>query len=253
MRKQIAAANWKMNLTYPQAENLLSDILNAKIDLKENQQAVFAVAFPYLIMVNSLLARSDNYFAAAQNCYNKKSGAYTGEISAEMLHSVDIEYCVIGHSERREYFGESNQVLAEKINLCLEYDITPIFCCGEPLSVRDAGTQNDYVAKQLKESLFHLTAGQLEKIVIAYEPIWAIGTGKTATTEQAQEMHAYLRSVLAKQYGKNVADLVSILYGGSVKAGNAKELFSCADVDGGLVGGASLIAADFIQIIHSLK
>ena len=253
MRKQIAAANWKMNLTYPQAENLLSDILNAKIDLKENQQAVFAVPFPYLIMVNSLLARSDNYFAAAQNCYNKKSGAYTGEISAEMLHSVDIEFCVIGHSERREYFSEGNQVLAEKINLCLEYDITPIFCCGEPLSVREAGTQNDYVAKQLKESLFHLTADQLEKIVIAYEPIWAIGTGKTATTEQAQEMHAYLRSVLAKQYGKNVADLISILYGGSVKAGNAKELFSCADVDGGLVGGASLIAADFVQIIHSLK
>jgi len=253
MRKQIAAANWKMNLTYPQAENLLSDILNAKIDLKENQQAVFAVPFPYLIMVNSLLARSDNYFAAAQNCYSKKSGAYTGEISAEMLHSIDVEYCVIGHSERREYFAESNEVLAEKINLCLEYDITPIFCCGEPLSVRDAGTQNDHVAKQLKESLFHLAADQLEKIVIAYEPIWAIGTGKTATTEQAQEMHAYLRSVLAKQYGKNVADLISILYGGSVKAGNAKELFSCTDVDGGLVGGASLIAADFIQIIHSLK
>lgn len=253
MRKQIAAANWKMNLTYPQAENLLADILNAKINLKENQQAVFAVPSPYLIMVNSLLATSDNYFAAAQNCYNKKSGAYTGEISAEMLHSIGIEYCVIGHSERREYFAESNQALAEKINLCLEYDITPIFCCGEPLAIREAGTQNDYVAKQLKESLFHLTADQLEKIVIAYEPIWAIGTGKTATTEQAQEMHAYLRSVLAKQYGKNVADLISILYGGSVKAGNAKELFSCADVDGGLVGGASLIAADFIQIIHSLK
>ena len=253
MRKQIAAANWKMNLTYPQAENLLSDILNANIDLKENQQAVFAVPFPYLIMTNALLATKDNYFASAQNCYNKKSGAYTGEISAEMLHSIDIEFCVIGHSERREYFAESNQVLAEKINLCLEYDITPIFCCGEPLSIREAGTQNEHVAKQLEESLFHLSADQLEKIVIAYEPIWAIGTGKTATTEQAQEMHAYLRSVLAKQYGKNVADLISILYGGSVKAGNAKELFSCADVDGGLVGGASLIAADFIQIIHSLK
>jgi triosephosphate isomerase len=253
MRKQIAAANWKMNLTYPQAENLLTDILNANIDLKENQQAVFAVPSPYLIMTNAVLATKDNYFAAAQNCYNKKSGAYTGEISAEILHSLDIEYCVIGHSERREYFGENNKTLAEKINLCLEYDITPIFCCGEPLSIREANTQNNYVETQLKESLFHLTADQLEKIVIAYEPIWAIGTGKTATTEQAQEMHAYLRSVLAKQYGKNVADLISILYGGSVKAGNAKELFSCADVDGGLVGGASLIAADFIQIIHSLK
>jgi triosephosphate isomerase len=170
-----------------------------------------------------------------------------------MLHSIGIEYCVIGHSERREYFGENNKTLAEKIDICLEYDITPIFCCGEPLSIREANTQNSYVETQLKESLFHLTADQLEKIVIAYEPIWAIGTGKTATTAQAQEMHAYLRSVLAKQYGKNVADLISILYGGSVKAGNAKELFGCADVDGGLVGGASLIAADFIQIIRSLK
>jgi triosephosphate isomerase len=253
MRKQIAAANWKMNLTYPQAENLLTDVLNTNIDLKENQQAVFAVPSPYLIMTNAVLATKDNYFAAAQNCYNKKSGAYTGEISAEMLHSLDIQYCVIGHSERREYFGENNKTLAEKINLCLEYDITPIFCCGEPLSIREANTQNNYVETQLKESLFHLAADQLEKIVIAYEPIWAIGTGKTATTEQAQEMHVYLRSVLAEQYGKNVADLISILYGGSVKAGNAKELFSCADVDGGLVGGASLIAADFIQIIRALK
>ncbi|HSZ84415.1 MAG TPA: triose-phosphate isomerase [Puia sp.] len=253
MRKQIAAANWKMNLTYPQAENLLTDILNANIDLKENQQAVFAVPSPYLIMTNEVLATKDNYFTAAQNCYNKKSGAFTGEISAEILHSIDIEYCVIGHSERREYFGENNKMLAEKIDLCLEYDITPIFCCGEPLSIREANAQNSYVETQLKESLFHLAADQLEKIVIAYEPIWAIGTGKTATTAQAQEMHAYLRSVLAKQYGKNVADLISILYGGSVKAGNAKELFSCADVDGGLVGGASLIAADFIQIIQSLK
>ena len=242
-----------MNLTYPQAENLLTDILNENIALKENQLAVFAVPSPYLIMTNAVLATKDNYFAAAQNCYNKKSGAYTGEISAEMIHSLDIQYCVIGHSERREYFGEDNKTLAEKINLCLEYDITPIFCCGEPLSIREASTQNNYVETQLKESLFHLTADQLEKIVIAYEPIWAIGTGKTATTEQAQEMHAYLRSVLAKQYGKNVADLISILYGGSVKAGNAKELFSCADVDGGLVGGASLIAADFIQIIRALK
>jgi triosephosphate isomerase len=249
MRKQIAAANWKMNLTYPQAENLLTDVLNANIDLKEDQQAVFAVPSPYLIMTNAVLAKKDNYFAAAQNCYNKRSGAYTGEISAEMLHSLNIQYCVVGHSERREYFGENNKTLAEKIDLCLEYDITPIFCCGEPLSIREANTQNNYVETQLKGSLFHLSADQLEKIVIAYEPIWAIGTGKTASTEQAQEMHAYLRSVLAKQYGRNIADLISILYGGSVKAGNAKELFSCADVDGGLVGGASLIAADLRQIL----
>jgi|SRR5579871_368682 len=253
MRKQIAAANWKMNLTYPQAENLLTDVLNAQIELKEDQQAIFAVPSPYLMMANAAVASKDNYFIAAQNCYNKKSGAYTGEISTEMLHSLNIEYCVIGHSERREYFGESNQMLAEKINLCLEFEITPIFCCGEPLTIREAATQNNYVENQLRESLFHLTPDQLQKIVIAYEPIWAIGTGKTASTEQAQEMHAYLRSVLAKQYGQNLADNISILYGGSVKSGNAKELFSCEDVDGGLVGGASLIAADFIKIIQSLK
>jgi len=253
MRKQIAAANWKMNLTYRQGEQLLDDILNAKISLKDQQLVVFAVPFPYLIMVNSEIADAKNYFVAAQNCYTKKSGAYTGEVSAEMLQSIGIKFCVLGHSERREYFAESNQMLAEKINICLAYDIAPIFCCGEPLSIRESGTQNSYVEKQLKESLFHLSTEQIRKIIIAYEPIWAIGTGKTATTEQAQEMHSYLRSVLAKQFGDDVADELSILYGGSVKANNAKELFSSPDVDGGLVGGASLIAGDFIEITRALK
>ena len=170
-----------------------------------------------------------------------------------MLQSINVPNCIVGHSERREYFNETNQVLAEKVNRCLEAGITPVFCCGEPLSIREAGTQNEFVAVQLKESIFHLSAEQLKLIVIAYEPIWAIGTGKTATTEQAQEMHAYLRSVLAKQYSLAVADEISILYGGSVKANNAKELFGCPDVDGGLVGGASIIATDFIKIIQSLK
>ena len=253
MRKQIAAANWKMNLTYQQGEQLLDEVLNAEISLNSHQQVVFAVPFPYLIMANSEIAELKNYFVAAQNCYSKKSGAFTGEVSAEMLESIGIKYCVLGHSERREYFTESNQFLAEKINICLSYNITPIFCCGEPLTIREAGTQNSFVETQLKESLFHLSTEQINKIVIAYEPIWAIGTGKTATTEQAQEMHAYLRKVLSKQFGAPVADDLSILYGGSVKAGNAKELFSCPDVDGGLVGGASLIATDFIQIIRALK
>jgi triosephosphate isomerase (TIM) len=253
MRKQIAAANWKMNCTYQQAESLLDDILNDHIELKKNQQVIFAVPFPYLIMANSEVAEEENYFVSAQNCYHQKSGAYTGEVSAEMLQSISIHHCIIGHSERREFFSESNEVLASKINICLEFEITPIFCCGEPLSIRDAGTQNDYVEVQLKESLFHLSEVDIQRIIIAYEPIWAIGTGKTATTAQAQEMHAYLRSVLERQYGSLVADNISILYGGSVKAGNASELFSCADVDGGLVGGASLIAADFISIIKSLK
>lgn len=253
MRKQIAAANWKMNLTYQQAEKLLDDILGAEISLQDHQQAIFAVPAPYLIMARSEVSEEKNYFAAAQNIYHKKSGAFTGEVSAEMIHSLKINYCVIGHSERREYFAESNEVLAQKVNLCLENYITPIFCCGEALNIREAGTQNDFVAQQLSESLYHLSPEKISSIVIAYEPIWAIGTGKTATTEQAQEMHAHIRSVIAGRYGAQVADKISILYGGSVKANNAKEIFSCPDVDGGLVGGASLVAADFIEIIKSLK
>jgi len=253
MRTQIAAANWKMNLTFQQGEKLLDDILAAKIKLKDHQKTIFAVPFPYLTMTRSEVADEKNYYAAAQNCYHKKSGAYTGEVSVEMLHSLQINYCVVGHSERREYFSESNAVLADKVNLCLESFITPIFCCGEALAIREAGAQNDFVAQQLKDSLFHLTAEDIKTIVIAYEPIWAIGTGKTASTAQAQEMHAHLRSVIASQYGKAIANVVPVLYGGSVKANNAKELFSCPDVDGGLVGGASLVAADFIEIIRSLK
>jgi triosephosphate isomerase (TIM) len=253
MRKQIAAANWKMNLTFQQGEKLLDDILIERIQLAFHQHAIFAVPFPYLIMASSEVADEKNYGVAAQNCYYKKSGAYTGEISAEMLRSIGIAYCIVGHSERREYFNETNDVLAEKVNRCLEEFITPIFCCGEPLAVREAGTQNDFVAAQLKESLFHLPADKIKDIIIAYEPIWAIGTGKTATADQAQEIHAYLRSVIAAQYGVGIADEVSILYGGSVKAGNAKELFGLPDVDGGLVGGASLVPAEFTAIIRALK
>ncbi|MEO5590921.1 MAG: triose-phosphate isomerase [Chitinophagaceae bacterium] len=253
MRKQIAAANWKMNCSYQQAEKLLDDILKPGIQLELHQQVLFAVPFPYLIMANSEVSDEINYDIAAQNCYTKKSGAYTGEVSAEILDSVNIKYCIIGHSERREYFNESNQMLAEKLNILLEFGITPVFCCGEPLNIREAGTQNSYVETQLRESLFHLSDAQVSQIIIAYEPIWAIGTGKTATTAQAQEIHAYLRSVLAKQYGKPVANDISILYGGSVKAANAKELFASEDVDGGLVGGASLNALEFIAIIEALK
>src|SRR6185436_471572 len=244
MRTQIAAANWKMNLTFQQGEKLLDEILAAEIKLKAHQKTIFAVPFPYLTMTRSEVTDEKNYYAAAQNCYHKKSGAFTGEVSVEMLHSLNITYCVVGHSERREYFGETNAMLAEKINLCLENFITPVFCCGEALAIRDAGTQNEFVAQQLNESLFHLSPEQLKKIVIAYEPIWAIGTGKTATTDQAQEMHAHLRSIIARHYGEEIANEIPILYGGSVKANNAKELFNCPDVDGGLVGGASLVGKD---------
>jgi triosephosphate isomerase len=253
MRKQIAAANWKMNLSYQEAEKLLDEILDEKLEIGNNQQVIFAVPFPYLIMANSEVADEKGYAIAAQNCYNKISGAYTGEVSVEMLQSVGIKYCIIGHSERREYFNESNQILAEKLDLCLQHQITPVFCCGESLSIRENGTQNDYVETQLRESLFHLDEDELQKIIIAYEPIWAIGTGKTATANQAQEMHAHIRSVLQKQYGEAVANNISILYGGSVKANNAKELFGNEDVDGGLVGGASLVAKEFTEIIKALK
>ena len=253
MRKQIAAANWKMNCTYQQAEKLLDEVLQSEVNLSYGSEVIFAVPFPYLIMANSEVADEPNYSVAAQNCHQKKSGAYTGEVSAEMLKSLSITYCIIGHSERREYFLETNQMLAEKINTCLEFDITPIFCCGEPLSVREAGNQNAYVENQLIESLFHLSKEQVKKIIIAYEPIWAIGTGKTASTQQAQEMHAYLRSILSKKYSAEIADEISILYGGSVKASNAVELMACPDVDGGLVGGASLNSKEFIEIMKALK
>lgn len=253
MRKQIAAANWKMNMTYQQGEKLLDEIMQAKIQLDFHQQVIFAVPFPYLIMATSGVADDMNYAVAAQNCSDKKNGAYTGEVSAEMLQSLGIRYCIVGHSERREYFLENNKVLAEKVNICLQHEITPIFCCGESLRIREENNQDQYVQQQLEESLFHLTPAQIRTIIIAYEPIWAIGTGKTATTEQAQEMQKHLRSVIQSKYGTEVADEIPILYGGSVKANNAAELFACPDVDGGLVGGASLIAQDFVQIIKALK
>ena len=253
MRKQIAAANWKMNLTLQQGEKLLDDIIALPHQLNKHQETVFAVPFPYLAMAQNKIAGRKNVFIAAQNCYNKKSGAYTGETSVEMLLSLGVHHVVLGHSERREYFNESNHFLAEKVNICLENNIIPIFCCGEALSVREANGQNEFVAKQLEESLFHLSAAQIQKVVIAYEPSWAIGTGKTASSAQAQEIHAFIRSQFAAKYGDAVADNLSVLYGGSVKANNARELFSQPDVDGGLIGGASLIAEEFNAIINSLK
>ena len=253
MRKQIAAANWKMNLTIEKAETLLTDILKENITPTDNGEVIFAVPFPYLQMANEKVKGKERYAVAAQNCSNKKSGAYTGEVSVEMLDSININYVVVGHSERREYYGETNAMLAEKVDLCLAQNITPIFCCGEALEIREKEGQNDFVRQQLEESLYHLTAEQLKKIIIAYEPIWAIGTGKTASSEQAQQMHAFVRSVLAGKWGAETAAAISILYGGSVKASNAKELFNCTDVDGGLVGGASLVATEFVQIINALK
>jgi triosephosphate isomerase len=253
MRKQIAAANWKMNLTLTEGEALL-DAINAKPhSLAPNQEAIFAVPFPYISMAQAKVGDKTNVYVAAQNCSNKLSGAYTGEVSVTMLQSMCVKYVVIGHSERREYFNESNELLAQKVNICLENKTTPLFCCGEPLEIRESATQNEYVAKQLADSLFHLNANSIKHVVIAYEPIWAIGTGKTASSDQAQEMHAFIRSHIASKYGATIADSISILYGGSVKSANAIEIFSQPDVDGGLVGGASLIADEFVAIINALK
>ena len=253
MRKQIAAANWKMNLTYQKAEELLKAFLSIPHNLSEDHIAVFAVPAPYLHMAANKIAAEKHMYIAAQNVYSKKSGAYTGEVSVEMLDSLGVEYAIVGHSERRQYFNEDNALLAEKIKICLEHNIIPIFCCGEALPVREQNAQNDFVTGQLQDSLFDLSEEQIKKVVIAYEPIWAIGTGKTASSLQAQEMHAHIRSQLGAKYGAEVADSISILYGGSVKGANAKEIFSQPDVDGGLVGGASLNAEEFMQIVQGLK
>jgi len=253
MRKQIAAANWKMNLSFAQAETLLNELVVSAHSLGAHQEAIFAVPSIYIPLAIAKLANKSNVYVAAQNCHQKESGAYTGEISASMLQSIGVKHIIIGHSERREYFAESDALLAEKVNAILAIASTPIFCCGEPLAIREAATQNAFVEAQLKNSLFHLSAEDIVKVVIAYEPIWAIGTGKTATSAQAQDIHAYIRSCFASKYGETVANEISILYGGSVKASNAKEIFSQTDVDGGLVGGASLVATEFTAIINALS
>ena len=253
MRKQIAAANWKMNLTLQEAEKLADEILATDHSLGNDQLAIFGVPFPYLISIKEKFAGKQNVYVAAQNCSANKNGAYTGEVSASMLQSIGLKYVIVGHSERREYNHEDNAVLAKKVDIAFENGLEPIFCCGEPLSIREAETQNSYVETQLSESLFHLSAEAITNFIIAYEPIWAIGTGLTASSAQAQEMHAHIRNVLATTYGQEVADTISILYGGSVKAANAKEIFGQPDVDGGLIGGASLVATEFAAIINSLK
>jgi len=253
MRKQIAAANWKMNCTLQQANDLLDGLIKENISISPDREVIVAVPFPYLMMAKEKLKNSIGFKVAAQNCYTKFSSAFTGEVSAAMLESIAVDYVIIGHSERREIFGEDNKMLAQKVDACLSNNLKPIFCCGEPLQIRENETQNEYVETQIKEGLFHLQSDKMENFVVAYEPIWAIGTGKTATAEQAQEMQQHIRNVFKEKYGEAIAQSISILYGGSVKASNAKEIFSKPDVDGGLVGGASLIVAEFASIIKSLK
>lgn len=251
MRKKIIAGNWKMNKTLEEGKVLASEVVNiAKDELRDDVQLVLCTPFVHLNALQSILAGS-TVASGAQNCSNYVSGAYTGETSAAMLKSIGVDYVILGHSERREYFGETDSLLAEKVDIALENELIPIFCCGEPLDVREKNGQQSYVQQQIKESLFHLSAEDFGKIVIAYEPIWAIGTGKTASSDQAQEMHAAIRTQITEQYGEEVANNTSILYGGSMKPGNAEELLACMDVDGGLIGGASLKSRDFVDIAKS--
>ncbi|HLT80843.1 MAG TPA: triose-phosphate isomerase [Cyclobacteriaceae bacterium] len=252
MRKKIVAGNWKMNKTLDEALALASEIAEmAKDEVRSNATAVLCTPFPYLVPVLRVLGDGSSISVGAQNCSAHEWGAYTGETSALMLASLKARYVIIGHSERRQYFGEDGPLLAAKVDITLRAGLTPIFCCGEPLEVREKGGHQDLVGEQIAAGLFHLGDAQIRKVVIAYEPVWAIGTGKTATPDQAQEMHAFIRSQLAKKYGDATASEISILYGGSVNASNARELFSNADVDGGLVGGASLKSRDFVEIIKA--
>ena len=248
-RQKIAAGNWKMNTSHSEGYFLAEALTKAK--RPADVQTIMAVPFTHLGAVQALTFDKKNISVAAQNFHHEEKGAYTGEISIGMLSSMHIPYALIGHSERREYQKESNSLLATKLNLALANHITPIFCCGEKLPVRKSKRHVSFVRKQLQEGLFHLKISEIKQVIIAYEPVWAIGTGETASPEQAQEMHAAIRKMLADKYNQEVADSISILYGGSVKPANAKSLFGQPDVDGGLVGGASLNAEGFLEIIHS--
>lgn len=251
MRKNIVAGNWKMNKTFSDADDLMFEIKELMANQsKENTEMIICPPFIFMELATDV-AEESNIKIGAQNVAEFDNGAYTGEVSAEQLNSMEVDYCIIGHSERRKYFHENSKSLAIKTNKLLEYGISPIFCCGEVLEEREANKQEAVVRQQIQEALWHLSADEIQNIVLAYEPVWAIGTGKTATAEQAQEMHAFIRSLLTEKYGKDVSDNISILYGGSCNAGNAKDLFANPDVDGGLIGGAALKAKDFVAIYNS--
>ncbi len=249
MRKNIVAGNWKMNTTLDEGVELANNVNTLLQGKKANCDVIVCVPFTHLTSVNAVLDPA-LVKLGAENCSEHAKGAYTGEVSASMVKSTGAEYVILGHSERRQYFGENNAQLLAKTKLALENGLHPIFCVGEVLEERENGTYNEVVKSQV-EALFDLSADDFGQIVVAYEPVWAIGTGKTATADQAQDMHAHIRAVIAEKYGKEVADNTSILYGGSCKPGNAKELFAKADVDGGLIGGAALKAEDFMGIIEA--
>ncbi len=252
MRKKIVAGNWKMNKTLQEGLSLSKDLKELLDNKTINCEVVIGTPYIHLSEVAKAVEGS-KIQVAAQNCANKESGAYTGEISVSMIASTGANHVILGHSERRAYYNETPELLKEKVVLALSENLTPIFCVGEVLDERESGKHFEVVAAQLKDSLFDLSKEDFAKIVIAYEPVWAIGTGKTASSAQAQEMHAFIRQTLANKFGKEVADNTSILYGGSCNAGNAKELFSNPDVDGGLIGGASLEADKFFPIIEAFN
>ena len=250
MRKNIVAGNWKMNKSLQEGLALATELNTALEGANLNCDVVIGTPFIHLASVAAAID-TKKIGVAAQNCANKASGAFTGEVSAAMVKSTGAEYVILGHSERREYYGETSAILNEKVALALANGLTPIYCCGEALDVRNANEQNAYVQRQLEETVFNLSADDFSKIVIAYEPIWAIGTGVTASTQQAQDMLAFIRSIIAAKFGQDIAENTSILYGGSCNAANAPELFAQPDIDGGLIGGASLKVADFKAIIDA--
>lgn len=252
MRKKIVAGNWKMNLNLQEGVALATELNETLKNEKDNCEVIICTPFIHLAKVADCIDQNVLKLGA-ENCADKEKGAYTGEVSAEMVKSTGAQYVILGHSERRQYYNETAEILREKVLLALKNNLKVIFCIGETLEEREANKQNEVVKAELEGSVFNLTKDEFANIVIAYEPIWAIGTGKTATAEQAEEIHAYIRSLVAEHYDSETADNTSILYGGSCKASNAPELFGKPDIDGGLIGGASLKAADFKGIIDAWK
>jgi triosephosphate isomerase len=253
MKPKMIIGNWKSNLSFDEAEELITGIQDALNDFDLNTMVVLCPPFPYLELCTDHADETDNFECGAQNCSPFKNGAYTGEVTAEMLASLDVEFCIVGHSERRQYFNENNQLLSEKINRLLEMGLIPVFCCGESKEERNANTHFQVIESQICETLFHLSKELMERIVIAYEPIWAIGTGLTATPQQAEEIHAFIRNLIEKKYGTELAYNQYIIYGGSCNAKNALDLLSQPNVDGGLIGSASLKTKDFVSIIEAAE
>lgn len=252
MRKNIAAGNWKMNTDPTSATALVEGVLAGFAEYKGGAEVIFSPPMPFLAMVAAQTAGTASVHVAAQNLHQEESGAYTGETAAAMLTAIGVSHVLIGHSERREYFHEDNALLAAKIDRALAHGLVPVYCIGETLEQREAGQMLDVIRAQVSEATFHLDATAFGKLIVAYEPVWAIGTGVTASPEQAQEVHQFIRGLIAEKYGDTVANDTSILYGGSVKPSNAAEIFAKPDIDGGLVGGASLKTDDFVAIINAL-